>query len=325
MANMQQIADALGITRTHVARALNNSGYVKESLRVKILKTAKRLNYRPNRSAVALAARRTMTVGLFSGVDPVYFNAFSPLPEMTHHLSDALDQLGYSLRVMPGHAASVERMDGAICAFTAGVEMFRAAARGRSLPAVAMLRLMPGQTAPGGMASVTYDRAPALASLAAMCRQKGMRRIGVLSARMSGAQAGAPEIFDAFEREGLAVARPDALLVERQPESLVRQILDLMPRIRKMDLCVLRSEAVAFPFYQAACVAGLRIPQDLSVAAVSHASFSVSMSPPLSAIEFSLEEFCAQVAQSMASAIAGQPFERSKVVEAQFINRQSIR
>jgi len=322
---MQEIADALGITRTHVARALNRSGYVKESLRLKILSTAKRMNYRPNRSAVALAARRTMSVGLFSGVDPVYFNAFSPLPEMTHHLSDALDRLGYGLRVMPAHAASLDRMDGAICAFTAGLAMFRAAAKGRSLPAVAMMRLLPGQPTPDGMASVTYDRAPALASLAALCRRKGMRRVGVLSARMSGAQAGAPEIFDAFERQGIPVASRDAMEVERQPETLVRQMLDLMPRVRELDLCVLRSEAVAFPFYQAACVAGLRIPRDLSVAAISHASFSVSMAPPLSGVEFSLEEYCGQVAQSLAAAIAGQPFERERVVEAQFVNRQSIR
>jgi LacI family transcriptional regulator len=56
-----------------VQRALNNSGYVSEKLRKKILDYAKKRSYVPHRASLALVRNRDINIGVFSTADPKYF------------------------------------------------------------------------------------------------------------------------------------------------------------------------------------------------------------------------------------------------------------
>ncbi|MCY6484756.1 LacI family DNA-binding transcriptional regulator [Clostridium aestuarii] len=58
------IAEKAGISRTTVSRVLNNSGYVKEETRQKVLKAIKELNYTPSAIARSLSTSRTNTIGV---------------------------------------------------------------------------------------------------------------------------------------------------------------------------------------------------------------------------------------------------------------------
>ena len=61
---MQDIADACGVTRATVSRALRGSPGVGAAMRTQITATAERLGYRPNRVAQGLRNRRSHLVGL---------------------------------------------------------------------------------------------------------------------------------------------------------------------------------------------------------------------------------------------------------------------
>jgi len=324
---MQQIADALGITRTHVARALHGSGYVRASLRSKVLREAERIGYRPNRFAVALATRRTMNIGLFIDADPSYFSAFAHSLQLALGLSDALEPRGYGLKIMPSDAASTAGIDGAVCAFGTGMAHW-ARLRRRDVPAVAILRREAASLREARRLSlpwVAYDRTAGLDQLAALCVKKGIRRIGLLTAVMPKTNPDLDEITGTLAKHGLSLAPADVLRVEREPETLIAQILDLMPRVRALDLCILRSEATAIPFYQAARVAGVRIPEDISVVGFDNAYYSASLHPPLSSLQYSLTDLCQQTAASLLAAIDGRAFERDVRIDTEYVERGTLR
>ena len=67
------IARDLGISFMTVSRVFNNSGYVSQSLRKRILDYAKEKNYQPNRASQALVRNKTRTIAVFSSTIPEYF------------------------------------------------------------------------------------------------------------------------------------------------------------------------------------------------------------------------------------------------------------
>ncbi|MCD4823433.1 MAG: LacI family transcriptional regulator [Phycisphaerae bacterium] len=89
---MQQIAEKTGVSRITVSRALNNRSRISQETRRKILKEARRLNYRPNAVAKALAMKKTHTIGL---VVPDITNPF--VAEITKHVEDRAAVGDYSL------------------------------------------------------------------------------------------------------------------------------------------------------------------------------------------------------------------------------------
>ena len=61
---IRQIAKAAGVSLSTTSRALNGKMDVSEETRKKVLETAKRLGYLPNRSAVSLKKQKTYTIGV---------------------------------------------------------------------------------------------------------------------------------------------------------------------------------------------------------------------------------------------------------------------
>ncbi len=61
---ISQIAKMVGVSKSTVSRALNNSGYVSESTRRRIMEIVEKYGYVPDSKAVSLSKRKAFTVGL---------------------------------------------------------------------------------------------------------------------------------------------------------------------------------------------------------------------------------------------------------------------
>ena len=62
---LQQIAEAAGVSRGTVDRALNDRGRIKPEVAEKIKKIAEEMGYRPNRAGRALAmAKQSVRIGV---------------------------------------------------------------------------------------------------------------------------------------------------------------------------------------------------------------------------------------------------------------------
>ncbi|MCY8838256.1 LacI family DNA-binding transcriptional regulator [Bacillus atrophaeus] len=65
MVTIKDIAKLANVSHTTVSRALNDSPYIKEHTKKKILDLATQLNYTPNVNAKSLAMQKSHTIGLF--------------------------------------------------------------------------------------------------------------------------------------------------------------------------------------------------------------------------------------------------------------------
>ncbi len=62
---IKDIAKLANVSHTTVSRALNNSPYINEETKVKIIALAKELNYVPNYSAKSLVLLKSYVIGVF--------------------------------------------------------------------------------------------------------------------------------------------------------------------------------------------------------------------------------------------------------------------
>ncbi|MCF7946166.1 MAG: LacI family transcriptional regulator [Spirochaetia bacterium] len=90
MATIRDIAKLSGVSKSTVARALNNDGYVKEATRVKIERAVKELDYTPNYMARGMRTNKSSTIGLFI---PDYANPF--YPELFRGIESVTREAGY--------------------------------------------------------------------------------------------------------------------------------------------------------------------------------------------------------------------------------------
>lgn len=89
---IDDIAKAAGVSRATVSRVLNDSGYVKEETRQKVLKAIKDLNYTPSAIARSLSKKKTNTIGV---VVPEINNPF--FGEIIKGISEVADENNLNL------------------------------------------------------------------------------------------------------------------------------------------------------------------------------------------------------------------------------------
>src|SRR6056297_1001673 len=83
---LRDVSEASGVSEMTVSRVLRNRGDVSEATRTKVLETAKRLGYVPNKIAGALASQR---VNLVAVIIPSMSNMV--FPEVMTGISEVLD------------------------------------------------------------------------------------------------------------------------------------------------------------------------------------------------------------------------------------------
>ncbi|MGE5224547.1 MAG: LacI family DNA-binding transcriptional regulator [Omnitrophica WOR_2 bacterium] len=90
MPNIREVADKAGVSFTTVSHVINNTRYVSEETRAKVMAAMEALNYRPNAVARSLKSGKTNTLGL---ILPDSSNPF--FAEVGHCVEEAAFQLGY--------------------------------------------------------------------------------------------------------------------------------------------------------------------------------------------------------------------------------------
>ncbi len=104
----RDIANALGLSTMTVSRALNQKPNVDEKTRALVVKTAKRLGYRPNAIAKSLVLNKTFTIGV---VVPEIAHSF--FAEAISGIEEVTYKAGYHL-ILTHSAESAERERDAI-------------------------------------------------------------------------------------------------------------------------------------------------------------------------------------------------------------------
>jgi DNA-binding LacI/PurR family transcriptional regulator len=315
-ATLTDVARLAGVVAMTASRAINESGYVSDEVRERVLKAAKELRYRPNMLARQLKSRRLSAIGILL---PDIANPFST--ELVNGMKQVFDAAGYttfiaiSSRSTEQEKASLQafadhRVDGLIVATRGtkmGDEVLKNIAR-QGIPAVTIGRPVKiSQTD-----SVTADHWQGAFDVVTHLISLGHERIGFIGIapedrlslrRYEGyaaalKQAGIP-ITDAY-----IVGPPNAPAFATQEDGFDGMIR--LAQLRRPPTAVFaRNDFAAIGALRAAHTLGLRVPHDMAIAGFDNIPLAAFTTPPLTTVEQPIKEQGAAAAHLLLERIEG--------------------
>jgi LacI family transcriptional regulator len=328
------VAALAGVAPSTVSKALNGTGSLRESTRVKVREAADRLGFVPDATARSLSARRSFTVGLLSTDSAGRFSLPVVLGAENALVGGELSALLATARHDPVReqhhvrALVARRVDGIIV--TGRTTEPREPIR---VPMPVVYAFAPS-TDPDD-ASVVPDDATGMRLLVEHLVALGRRRIAYVGGRAEQAAstvrhdtlvaeladrglelAGPPLYGDWSEQWGrravdLILARRDLVAAPRSgdaPPDLSTGHQISPERVRGADAIVFASDQLARGGCDRLRERGLRVPDDVAVTGYDDWEvMSLASRPPLTTVDMQLERLGQRAAELLIAAIDGEP------------------
>jgi LacI family transcriptional regulator len=316
-ATLQDIADACGVTRATVSRALSGAPGVGAVARARITETAERLGYRPNRVARGLRNRQSHLVGL------ILTNMVNAsFQKMTEVIQERLDAAGYHtiLSVSGGRLDQEERLlsmllerqaDGIVMLGSDGLIPLSPLARQAPVPIVNLVRRLDPQPAESVLARDREGAYEATSYLIGL----GHSRIALIVGRRDTHE-------DNERRAGYLLALKDAgiepdwsVVVEGGyvPETgteAIRQLFDQAGR-PPTALLIANHEA-AFGALPALSELRIEIPKQISVIVYEDAPWFAYWAPPLTVVDNQPVVMAETAVSLLLARLKGHPFSAAE-------------
>ncbi|WP_316677672.1 substrate-binding domain-containing protein [uncultured Tolumonas sp.] len=330
MATMKDVARLAGVSTSTVSHVVNNTRFVSDEIRERILKAVADLNYSPSALARSLKLNQTRTLGMMvtTSNNPFFAEVVAGVERICYQRGYTLvlcntegdpERLSHNLEVL-----LQKRIDGLLLMCTevrsASSEVF-----GRH-PPVPMVVMDWGPL--GSIADQIQDNSEHGGYLATQhLIAQGHRRIGLIT--------GPRNKLPAQRRlDGYCQALQEADIPFR-PEYVVEGDFEFAGGISAMQQLLSLSERPTAVFagndvsavgvYQALYRAGLRVPQDISVVGYDDIELARYLTPPLTTIHQPQEELCRQAVDTLLERIQGaDDAPRIISLEPTLIQRESV-
>lgn len=322
------VAHLARVSTATVSRVINETGYVSEVSRQRVLRAVQRLHYHPNAHARMLASGRSNQIGLLiSDISNPFF------PELVKSIERTAYQHGFEV-VLSETDYHPERLAKAVRRFlerdVAGVLVMASELDLQTIDGLARrqvpLVLLDVPTTGQRTSTVAVDYAKgideAVRHLAALGHRHlayvgGPRHLGSAAKRLKAFQAAArryigaepaPRLYDGdFRLEGGLRAASEILTAHPRPTAVVTAN-DLMA-LGVMKAC--RAEHV-------------QVPRDMSIVGFDDISFAVLADPPLSTVCLPREELGRRAVEALLQSLkGGSTGPREVVVPTYFLSRGS--
>lgn len=314
-ATLADVAHAAGVVAMTASRAINGTGYVSEEVRTRVLRAAKKLQYRPNVLARHLRGQRLNVVGVML---PDIANPF--FSELVAGIKKVLDQAGYTAFLFvsdsgveqerAGLQAFVDhRVDGVIVATrgtTMGDQMIKNLAQ-QGMPVVTIGRAMPKVK----VDAISANHYQGAFDLVTHLIEQGHRRIGFIGI--------APEEGHMLRRyKGYAAALTEAGLKLRKeytvgpadgPVSTQQNGYEGMmalARLKRLPSAIFaRNDFTAMGALRAVHELGLRVPDDIAIGGFDDIPLAAYTAPPLTTVAQPIREQGELAARILVNRIEG--------------------
>lgn len=330
-ATIKDIAKRLNISISTVSYALNNGPRpVPEHVRERVLEVAKELDYRPNRIARLLNARRAFSIGIVPA-KPDKDAFLSPhFQQLLNGMMNVLEDTKYAASVFAHHSAVNEtefidsltdgRVDALLFSGDLALEPIREAVTKRGLPSIAL-----GADVRGDGPVFNADNYCGVQQALLHLKSMGHRRIAYLG--------GPEDTVDGRDRnqsfhtlrEQLGLDMDPALIgsgkfVVPDGEEFAAQLLKLAKRPTAI-FCA--NDEMAIGVCKAAYRAGLSIPRDWSVVGFDDYSHSWTVTPSLTTVHQPVAEMSAEATRALIAWIESDTAPESRVFPTSLVIRES--
>jgi DNA-binding LacI/PurR family transcriptional regulator len=324
---LQDIADAVGVSRMTVSNAFNRPDKLSASLRSTILQTATELGYGgPDPSARALARGRSGTVGLLltDSLGEAFRDPVST--EFLVAVGDALAErsLALTLVATAGDNPPMGRdlpMDGAIV-FVCDPRVDLEWLRHRGTPMVTV-----DQAPTDGVPAVNVDDAGGARAAAQHLVDLGHRHVGIVTVGedLTGRIRPADQ-RSAGWREALGAAGVEPVVAHADPRPVTaayHAALELLDRADHPTALLCFSDVFAAQAIRAAEDLGLNVPADVSVVGYDDADFASTIRPALTTVRQQVGEKGRTAVSALLALIDGKEPEAQTVLRTELVIRES--
>ena len=310
---MKDVARHAGVSVSTVSYVLNNSGPVATSRRARVLDAVRVLNYTPNQSARSLKRRLTSAIGLV--VPDLANQFFAYITEGVEKAAAGRDVLVVLCapeatdRPDLDHAKLLQsqRIDGVIYLSGAGTSPSLILELSKSGQLVLVDEQIPGFDLP----AVVSDSRRGAREVAAYVLEQGHTRVGVI---------GGPAVLWTAQqrlagyREAMAMAglNPDHIPAHdgdyREPSgyAIAERLLDA-PAADRPTALLCANDMMAIGALQYCRAAGLRVPEDVSIAGFDDIPIASLISPALTTTRQPAREMGHAAATLLLDLLAGDP------------------
>jgi LacI family transcriptional regulator, galactose operon repressor len=301
-ATLADVAERAGVSTSTASRALNGRSGLAPTTRAAVVEAAATLNFQPSALARSLRTRQTFTVGfVVPDVSSPFYAAALQGAQGT------LEQSGYRVMLMDANQdidrelAALEtllshQVDGLLVA-SAGMpaDVFDEMLDGRTTPTIFFDGIIEGS----GDGAVTLDNEGGIELLVEHLFGHGHERLGFLagSQRESAGAARLRAFHQAMASRGMRPQPRDVKVCEWTIADGRRASLELLDDPEPATAVLACSAELALGFMSAAAARGVRIPDDVALAAFDDPYFGDLLEPSLTAVGYDPRDVGARAAE----------------------------
>ena len=325
---IDDVAKALGISKTTVSRAISGKGRVGSDTKSKVMEFIEKHNYRPNVMARALAQQRTFNIGVvwpddYDAADlPFFQKCMIGMSEITSSYGYDIivsliagDDISGLKRVIENH-----KVDGIILTRTLVKD-----APARYLKECGIPYVVVGKSNDPDAISVYNDNFDACTELTSILIAKGIKKLALIGGstnhiitrtRLSGFNA-------AFEEANLPIDQ-SLIYLEVENNSKIAGILKELQK-KNIDGVVCMDDSIAGEVIARCRDQHIKIPEDLKVASFYNSSLLESVVPSVTSLNFNDRNLGAEAAKALLSLIDGEPVQSKMLRNYELVLKESTK
>ena len=311
------IADALGVSKTTVSRAISGKGRIGSETRERVLKYIDAHNYTPNVIAKSLAQNKTYNLAVVMPGDyelidlPFFQNCIMGIQEIA-------SSFDYDMLLTVCNNADVTKLERIV--------------RNRKVDGVILLRsfmddvqveylqeknvpfVVTGSSNYKGVVQVDNDHRAACRELTSILLMKRMKKIALIGGNEEHVvtQSRLMGFKDAFADSGLAVDESLIYMNLDNPVLLDGKLDDIIKR--EVDCIVCMDDAICMEVLYKLRREGISVPDQIRVASFYNSSMLETHDPSITSLDFDAKELGMLVCRTLLDMIEGQKVQKKTLL-----------
>ena len=326
---IKDIAKLANVSHTTVSRALNNSPYINEETKVKIMALAKELNYVPNYSAKSLVLLKSYVIGVFfssisEGTSDTFFH------EIIRGVNNVIDK-EYNLVVRGiddyqySHLIDNRNFDGIIVVSQSkNDDEFIQTILEKNIPTVVINRYIENE----GLVNIMSDDTKGVYDAVTYFIENNHRKIALLQ--------GNKEFESTVYRKRGYIRALEDNNIPINDEYILSGRYDLksgyenMKKLLKLEnvptavFCA--NDDIGVGAMKAIFEAGLKVPEDISIIGFDDSNFCNYVTPPLTSVRKDSLAMSEYGGRNLLNLIKNKEVDKEKVyIQSQLVVRKSVK
>lgn len=322
------VADALGVSKTTVSRAISGKGRIGKETRERVLQYIEEHDYTPNVIARGLAKSKTFNIAL---VMPGNYNFLdsSFLQKCMLGISEAAAMEDYDMIVSMIKEDDITRLerlvmnnkvDGIILGRTLEKDLPAEYLKKKNVPFVVI-----GTSTERGIVQVDHDHREACKELTSILLMKGMRRIALIGGNKGVVITGKryQGYADAFEDQEVEMDHDLVYLDAEHSPMLEKAVLEILHKKAQCIICM--DDSICYQVLNVLKDYNVRVPDDVRIASFYNSTLLENNVPAITSLQFDETELGMVACRTLLDYIDGHDVRERTLLGYEVVLKESTK